>query len=132
MQEEMELTMEIAGEIKKIEKDSTIIIDQEKTTQSKKLEIIKKLNLRKKKKTQQHINQVRLEVAEELMYANRNGESKKCNPNAEQVVMDDYCDENFYDVLEDNQDCKAPENFCGICCDNEFGSFNLEELNECE
>ncbi len=132
MQEEMELKMEIADEIKKIEKDANIIIDHEKSNESKKLEIIRKLNLRKKKKAQQQINQVRLEIAEELMYANRDGDSMKCNPTKEQAALDDYCNENFYDVLEDNQDCKIPVNFCGICCDNEFGSFNLEELNDCE
>ena len=47
-----------------------------------------------------------------------------------------YCNNNFVEDPDENMECKQKSDFCFMCCDNEFGSYNtLDRVNclkECQ
>ena len=61
----------------------------------------------------------------------KKGDLNLCPPKQPQTKMDDYCNKNFNTEPEENEDCKDPEQFCIICCDNEFGQFTTEDRVKC-
>ena len=130
-EEQAELEMEVTTEIKKVEKDAKFIISSKRSQETKKLEILRKLNLRKKKKTASQIETLRFDLAMEMMDAQKIGDAKRCNPGLGEQHVQDYCNEMFYDDYEELQDCYLEQNFCFMCCDNEFGGFEVDDRKEC-
>jgi len=70
-------------------------------------------------------------MAKDAMAANKLGDITKCDPNQPKANKDRYCNIEFDDDPGMNQDCKDPEDFCFLCCENEAGVKHMEERNEC-
>jgi len=71
-------------------------------------------------------------MASELMLANKIGDWKVCKKartSKKQLV--DYCNANFVDDFSKNAECRDPENFCYICCENEYGNMYLKRRDQC-
>jgi len=98
----------------------------------KKIEAIKKKAKRRRRLLESQLQKVRGQMAKSLMNANRYGDWKLCK-NArgikEKVVK--YCDANFIDNFVKNQQCKDPEDFCYVCCENEYGNMYIKQRDKC-
>lgn len=42
-----------------------------------------------------------------------------------------YCENNFVSDYNRFKDCKSLEDFCYICCENEFGDLHIQERDKC-
>jgi hypothetical protein len=98
----------------------------------KKLVEIKKKAKRRKRIIEQEINLIRGEMAKNLLDANKFGSIEICKTSNNNVVkINEYCDANFIDNYLHNVNCKEMENFCYICCENEFGNMYMKERDQC-
>ena len=72
-------------------------------------------------------------MAEKLGKAAKLGQIEKCFiPSSEtQVLAIKYCELNFSTDYEKFKDCKIDENFCYVCCENEFGDLHVVERDKC-
>ena len=71
-------------------------------------------------------------MAIELLNANKYGDMMICkNTRVDKQKMQKYCDLNFLDNYAKNQDCKNPDDFCYVCCENEFGNMFLRKREKC-
>jgi len=78
------------------------------------------------------MNKVRTEMANDIMMANKEGEIKLCKAGKKDPkAKERYCNDNFIDNYVLNFDCKNDENFCYLCCENEFGTNFINERNGC-
>jgi hypothetical protein len=46
-------------------------------------------------------------------------------------ARDAYCNLNYVDDFIRNSDCKTNENFCYMCCENEFGNMFIDRRESC-
>jgi len=71
-------------------------------------------------------------MASDLMKANKQGSWKKCkNARKSKEKTEEYCNNNFSTNFIKNQECRNPENFCYICCENEYGNMYLKKRDKC-
>jgi len=94
---------------------------------SKKLEMMKKLAGRKKRAADDEIQALRIQMAKTAMAASKLGDISKCDPKNPTELKNTYCNREFDDDPNLNQDCKDPESYCFICCENEAGVKHVQE-----
>jgi len=71
-------------------------------------------------------------MAGELMQANKLGDWRTCKKaRTDKKGMLGYCNVNFTDDFSKNAECKDPENFCYVCCENEYGNMYLQRRDKC-
>jgi hypothetical protein len=71
-------------------------------------------------------------MAKSLMNANRFGDWKLCrDARGHKAKIVKYCDANFIDNFVKNQQCKDPEDFCYVCCENEYGNMYIKQRDKC-
>jgi len=119
-------------EIAKIKEDAKKEVEQERAALRVKLNEYKKKSGRRQMQIEYDINLIRSKMASNLLLANKNGDMLICKnslPDPEKISK--YCNANFIDNYKKNQDCKDMENFCDICCSNEFGNIYLNKRDEC-
>jgi len=98
----------------------------------KKLAEIKKKALRRKRMIEQQISLIRGEMAKNLLNANKFGSIEICRTSNNHVIkVKDYCDANFITNYMKNVNCKEMDNFCYICCENEFGNMYMRDRDKC-
>ena len=125
-------TMEIESEIKKLKVRAIRQVRKKRQDLKSKLLEIKRKILRKNRIIEQQIQKIRGSMANELMQANKLGDWKICKAAREsKPKMDDYCNANFSDNFNKNSECKDPENFCYVCCENEYGNMFLNKRDQC-
>ena len=98
----------------------------------KRIEEIKKKARRKRRILENQLQKVRGQMAKSLLNANRFGDWKLCKDSRrtkEKVLK--YCDANFMDNFTKNQSCKDPDDFCYICCENEYGNMYIKQRDKC-
>ena len=61
----------------------------------------------------------------------KKGDKKNCEPAKPTTFKDEYCNKNFNTDPDENEDCKDKDQYCLICCDNEFGSFTNDDRIAC-
>ncbi len=90
----------------------------------------------KAKKRQRDLNSqlqsVRMAVADEMGKAYKKGDINKCLTavRSKEARMN-YCIANFVDDFNALSSCKEGDDFCNVCCDNEFGDFYANERQSC-
>ncbi len=85
----------------------------------------------RKSKYQQELQSLRDKMAMDQMKANKIGDISTCTKGKLEIeyrVL--YCDKNFPDDFINNRDCKSDE-FCYMCCEQEFGNFHLDRRELC-
>jgi len=71
-------------------------------------------------------------MANSLMEQNKVGDMEYCRTGVNEANgRVKFCDKNFQDDFVSNVDCKDPEEFCNICCENEFGGLQLPKRSSC-
>jgi len=124
--------MEIKHEIRKLKQDAAIVVQKKRKNLKKKIEEMRKRIQRRNRLIEQKIQKVRGSMANELMQANRLGDWKVCKKSrTTKQGLYSYCDTNFIDDYAKNAECKDPENFCYICCENEYGNMYLKKRDQC-
>lgn len=87
-----------------------------------KIKILKKLHDKKKRSNDDDINDIKLKIAKTMLASHNKGDGNLCKPNQSKGEMQRYCDSNFDTDINLNKDCKDVEEFCYMCCENEYGS----------
>ena len=123
---------EAANQINKLKSDAKKQVDQTRVRLKKKLEQIRKKARRKNRLLQQKLQKVRGSMAKEILNANKFGDLNICKKNrGDKVKIQKYCDSNFMDNYSKNLDCKNPDDFCYVCCENEYGNMYIKERDLC-
>jgi hypothetical protein len=89
---------------------------------------------RKKMQLKQKLQDVRSQMAEEMTKASRKGDATKCQKSIDSPVeRKAYCNLGFADDFANYSTCNegSIDEFCTMCCDNEFGEFYENDRNEC-
>ena len=60
-------------------------------------------------------------MASDMLNAHKKGNITLCNTGLGNEHITSYCNKNFADDVNSNQDCKDSNLFCNICCETEFG-----------
>lgn len=119
-------------EVQKTFIDAKKDIKQNRDELRKKLAEIKRKAERRKRMVEQQINLIRGEMAKNLLDANKFGSIDICRKSNNDVTkVKEYCDANFIDNYLKNVNCKEMENFCYICCENEFGNMYMRQRDQC-
>jgi len=124
-------TNEIENEVNKLKQEAIRQVRRKRTILRKKLSFIKSRMKRKNRLIEQQIQKIRQEMASDIVNANKNGDWKICkNSRKDKDKVNEYCNANFIDNYFKNEDCKT-ENFCYICCENEYGNLFLRKRDLC-
>lgn len=83
---------------------------------------------RKKAELKNQIMSIRTQIAERLQKINKTGSSEKCLSIESRTA---YCTANFPDNYIKFGECEAPESFCYVCCENEFGELHVLDRDNC-
>lgn len=85
----------------------------------------------KQQKLSQKLQFIRAKMSKEIMLANKNGNMANCRRGKHDAdYREKYCDENYSEDWATNSDCKG-EDFCNICCENEFGAMFVTNRDNC-
>jgi len=77
------------------------------------------------------LKQIRSKMSKEILLANKNGNLETCRKaKASSDLKEQYCNENFVEDWTRNADCKG-EDFCYMCCENEFGALFVTQRDNC-
>jgi len=77
---------------------------------------------------------VKFRMAKKMSAAYKKGNMQNCvkaKKGQNEQVRKNYCIANFSDDILQFQECNASDDFCHLCCDNEFGNFNQNERKMC-
>jgi hypothetical protein len=91
---------------------------------------------RKKRALKDQIMTIRTKTAGKLQKYTKAGDANKCflpKPDgSDKPTVEKYCNENFADNYIKNTECMQRDNFCYVCCENEFGEYHLLDREKCE
>jgi len=105
-------------------------ISQKRKNLKNKLKRMKKLHTLEKKKAAKKLLNIKKKMGKKLSNMNKKGDPNKCFKISNVKERSAYCQINFKDSFL-NQECKNPSQFCYMCCDQEIGKINKENLNCC-
>jgi seryl-tRNA synthetase len=116
------------GEIKKKAMDQVIA---KRNKLKEKIAEMRKKARRSENKMKQQLMNVRLKIAKEIKNMHREGDQNKCKTamKSEDERLK-YCQINFDDIAKFST-CKEDDDFCTICCENEFGEMHIDKRNMC-
>ena len=88
---------------------------------------------RRKKQALQKVIEIRTKIATELLQESKDGNQDDCNPGQEKQKIEEYCKDSFQTELQKYSDCMSgnKEDFCYICCENEFGKMHQDKREKC-
>jgi len=107
------------------------LILNQRAKQLQKLKLLKKLHEKKKRSNDEEINDLKLKIAKDMMAAHNKGDQNLCKPSNPRADVDKYCNRVFSEDPGLNSDCKDMDQFCYMCCENEFGAVHASERREC-
>jgi hypothetical protein len=90
--------------------------------------------MKKRLQLKQKLQDVRYQMSEQMNKANKKGDSNKCQKGIDSKVDKKlYCSIAFADDFVNYSTCDegSSEEFCTMCCDNEYGEFYENDRNEC-
>ena len=123
---------EAENTINMIKMEAAKQVEKKRDGLKKRIEAIKLKARRKRKLLENQLQKVRGQMAKSLLNANRFGDWKLCRDarvTKDKVIK--YCDANFIDNFSKNQQCKDPEDFCYVCCENEYGNMYIKQRDKC-
>lgn len=87
---------------------------------------------RRKSRLAQKLQTVRFEMANEMGKAYKKGDMNRClNALKSKSDRNTYCTASFPDDYNSLNNCQEGDDFCMLCCDNEFGDFYINERQGC-
>ena len=111
------------------------ILQKRKQIKMKILQMRKRAS-RKKKIYQDEIQTLRMQVAGQLNKHNKEGNLGLCfkpnNSDEDKKKVVQYCNSNFSDASPNKfKECLTEEDFCYVCCENEFGEMHVKDREQC-
>jgi hypothetical protein len=86
----------------------------------------------RRNKLAQQLNGVRLGMAKTLGNAYKNGDYNRCSKALQnENERENYCIASYPDDLYNLTDCRSIDNFCTMCCDNEYGDMLQDKRTMC-
>ncbi len=120
-------------QIDNVKKEAKVDIKFKRAVLKKKIDEIRKKYKRKNRLLQQQVQLIRSEMAEQILNANKYGQSERCKARRNDVVkIKEYCDHAFSEDFSKNKDCKDPQSFCYSCCEHEFGGMYINQRDNCQ
>jgi hypothetical protein len=94
---------------------------------------MRKLAQRKKARLAQELQAVRYQMANDMNNMYKDGDMAKCKTAmASPQNRDAYCGVSFPDDYLKFNNCKSEDqDFCPICCENEFGNMHMDKRQVC-
>lgn len=115
-----------------IQKDLKLKIILQRKKLLRRLNLIKLAHLKKRNQLKQHIMDVRRVLTQNIISAEKVGDTKNCLNNLEsEANMRKYCSIAYVTDPESEIECKHPDNFCYLCCENEYGEVHKSERDQC-
>lgn len=134
---------ETAAAATKIKKEAIKAIQIKREELKKLIEKMKKAQQRKTNSLAVKLQTVRQSMAQEMGKAYKKGDTDHCknigNGTEDGIggslqkveARKHYCTASFADNYAMYQSCLDTDDFCHLCCDNEFGEFFLSERESC-
>jgi hypothetical protein len=124
-------TKETEKEVENIKKQAMEEVIAKRNRLKDKITEMRKKSQRKSAKLKQQLMTMRMSMAKEMTDVYKSGDSKLClNAMADDQSRINYCTANFNDIIKFGQ-CKENDDFCTICCENEFGEMHMDKRNKC-
>ena len=124
--------LETKKRIESIKKSAADEVLKRRNKLKEQIEKIRKQSSYKRNQLTQKLFEVRTSIASEIGKAYKKGDQNKC------IVANDstkgrknYCIANYSDDFSFMQYCKESDDFCEICCNNEFGDMFEDEKEKC-
>ena len=115
-----------------VKKKFALQIEAKRMRMKKFLDNMKKKEKLKKLELENELKEVRSKMAASIIKNNKMGDIRKCITGLTNLdFRDNYCNTNFIEDYIKNTDCKTDEEFCYMCCDNEFGNFYMQKRYKC-
>jgi len=93
--------------------------------------MMKKLADKKRRAAAGAMQDMRLTMAKKAIAAVKMGDASLCKPSNPTADKIKYCNSNFDTDPDLNRDCKDPEQYCMMCCENEIGLKYAFERAQC-
>lgn len=129
---------ETAEAIQNIKKAALQEVQVRRNNLKKLIEEMRSKQKRKTNSLSQKLQAVRYQMAQQMGKAYKKGDSGRCESigrgteNKEKSEMrKNYCIANFSEDFVNYQTCLDGDDFCHMCCDNEFGEFFIGERESC-
>lgn len=123
---------EASTEIKKKKKELSLDVELKRAELKRQIAFMRRRHKRKQAELEQRLQLIKAKMASNAMRANKMGKISNCRRGLKsQKERNNYCDANFIDDFIKNTDCKVPDQFCYICCENEFGNMFLRKREQC-
>ena len=118
--------------VKDIQSQAIQQVNMARLRLTQRLRIMKNSQERMEKISKQRIIQIKAKIAATLLHEAKNGKSENCDPNQSSKDRLKYCEDNFIEDIEKLNDCKkSSDDFCYVCCDNEFGKLHEDKKDDC-
>ena len=128
--EKQKLVME--DKASEIQQQAILQVQSSRASFKARMEKLKRAAERKRKEARKAVTEIRTKMAGLLVNDNKQGNVSLCNPKQEKSKRDLYCQSNFANDPDQNKDCTtSPEDFCYVCCENEFGRNKMELRDRC-
>jgi len=122
---------EVDKQVDKIRERAKNQVMEQRATQRKTLEALKRAAERRKQDMKNKIDDMRSKNVYKLEQAEKIGDMALCQANASPDHMEKYCNKYFDTDPQQNKECRNVENFCYICCENEFGDVHIDKRDKC-
>ena len=123
---------EAEADINKKKQELGLDIELKRAELKRQIEFMRRRAKRKRAELEQQLQTIKAKMAANAIKANKMGKISNCRKGkSSQKERNNYCDANFIDDFIKNSDCKAEDQFCYICCENEFGNMFLRKREKC-
>lgn len=128
----IESEKESMDDIEEVQQEARKKIINARNTLKKSIQQMKVRQNNRLQGLQSKLKKIRTKMTREIMLANKNGDQAVCKKGKDHPgdVRETYCNNNFVDDWTRNADCKG-EDFCYICCENEFGAMFVTQRDNC-
>jgi hypothetical protein len=124
-------TKETQKEVEQIKENAMKEVIAKRNKLKDKISEMRKKAKRKSVKLKQALLNMRMNMAREMTDVYKDGDQGKClSAMKDNQVRLNYCTANFNDIIKFSQ-CKDDDDFCQLCCENEYGEMHMDHRNRC-
>ena len=117
---------------REIQRQAILQVQSSRTRFKEKMDRLRRMADRKRKEARKSVSEIRTQMAGLLLHDNNLGNYSLCNPLQPDSIRNQYCSKNFVDDPDQQKDCThSPEDFCYVCCENEYGRNHMELRERC-
>jgi len=123
--------LKLKEKLTEIENELKLKLVTNRNNTMRKINLLRLSHERKKNKLRMQISEMRKTLNQSVLEAERIGDSTNCINSLLNLTFTQYCSLNFTKDPETLTQCKVKDNFCYICCENEFGEMHKDERENC-